>query len=182
MTTNEQATWRQIQDKIRQFNKRILNPFTLSFAGRRFSFYAIVQHEGRRSGREYHTPVLVAQAGDRFIIPLPYGEHVDWCRNVLAAGRCTVVWHGKAYRAGEPDIIDAEAGLPAFPGLVQNLLRRNARETGNDQFLRLNRLAEQEKSEYQRIVAQHPADETLKIVGAIVLVLLVFRAVLKRVK
>lgn len=74
------------------------------------------------------------------------------------------------------------AGLPAFPSLAQNLLRRNARRTGNDQFLRLKHLAEQGEAEYQRIVAQHPADEPLKIVGAIVLALLVFRAVLKRIK
>ena len=176
------ARWRQILGWIRQFNKRILNPFTLSFSGRPHSPYAIVRHVGRRSGRAYDTPVVAALAGDSFIIPLPYGEHVDWCRNVSAAGGCTVVWQGKAYRAGEPEVIDEAAGLPAFSSLVQNLIRRNTRRTGNDQFLRLKRLAEQDADAYQRITAEHPGDKPLKVVGAGILLVLAARGLSRRVR
>jgi hypothetical protein len=40
---------------------------------------------------------------------------VDWHKNVLAAGGCTLVWHGKAYGIDRIEPLDAEAGRAAFP-------------------------------------------------------------------
>ncbi len=47
-----------------------------------------VVHVGRKSGREYRTPVNMFRRGDRAVFAMTYGTGTDWLRNVLAAGRC----------------------------------------------------------------------------------------------
>ena len=106
---------RAFRDWVRQFNKRTLNPAVLNFAGRPWSPYAVVHHRGRRSGRTYSTPVGARPMPDGFILPLPYGSDVDWCRNVLAAGRCTISWNGNDYPVDEPEVIGAATVLPLVP-------------------------------------------------------------------
>jgi deazaflavin-dependent oxidoreductase (nitroreductase family) len=73
--------------------------------------YAQIEHTGRRSGRTYRTPVLAARVGSVFYVPVLYGEHSDWVRNVLAAGGCHVRHGGRAAQLCEPRVIDA-AGAP----------------------------------------------------------------------
>jgi deazaflavin-dependent oxidoreductase (nitroreductase family) len=106
---------RAFRDWVRHFNKRTLNPAVLNFAGRPWSPYAVVHHVGRRSGRMYSTPVNVRPTPEGFVIPLPYGSNVDWCRNVLAAGHCTISWNGNDYPVGEPEVIDVATVLSLVP-------------------------------------------------------------------
>jgi deazaflavin-dependent oxidoreductase (nitroreductase family) len=70
---------------IRPFTTRDLNPVTRLVAGRLPGF-AILHQRGRRSGRTYDTPMNVFRFGDACVFALTYGSHVDWVRNVLAAG------------------------------------------------------------------------------------------------
>ena len=77
--------------------------------------YATVKHIGRRSGRSYTTPVVAKPLGDGFVIPLPYDASVDWCRNVLAAGKCTLVWNEREYTLERPELIQQSQALKAFP-------------------------------------------------------------------
>ena len=102
-------------DRVRQFNKRTFNPWILKSAGTARSPFAIVEHAGRRSGAAYTTPVIVRPVPDGFVFALTYGPGVDWYRNILAAGSCTLRWRGKAYRLEQPGTLSAEAGLKAFP-------------------------------------------------------------------
>jgi hypothetical protein len=104
-----------LREKLIRFNKQTLNPATLKIAGRRSSVYATLQHIGRRSGRAYMTPVVAKPLGDGFVIPLPYDAGVDWCRNVLAAGTCTLIWNEQEYILERPEIIQASQALKAFP-------------------------------------------------------------------
>lgn len=46
----------------------------------------VVVHQGRRSGKEYQTPVNVFAAPDGYVLALTYGADTDWVKNVLAAG------------------------------------------------------------------------------------------------
>ena len=103
------------REKIIRFNKQTLNPATLKIAGRRSSVYATLKHVGRRSGREFMTPVVAKPLGDGFVIPLPYDSSVDWCRNVLAAGTCTLIWNDQEYTLEQPEIIQQSQALKAFP-------------------------------------------------------------------
>lgn len=48
--------------------------------------WAVVQHRGRKSGKEYSTPVAVLTTPDAFSIGLPWGKGTDWVRNLRAAG------------------------------------------------------------------------------------------------
>jgi deazaflavin-dependent oxidoreductase (nitroreductase family) len=107
--------FRVFREWERRFNKRTLNPAVLNLAGRSSSLYAVVHHVGRRSGRTYATPVRVRPTPEGFIIPLPYGRDVDWCRNILAAGRCTISWHGNDYPVGEPEVIDLATAVSLVP-------------------------------------------------------------------
>ena len=106
---------RAFRDWVRQFNKRALNPAILSFAGHPLRPYAVIHHVGRRSGQTYATPVNVRPTPEGFIIPLYYGSNVDWCRNVLAAGRCTITWKGNDYPVVEPEVIDPATVLSLVP-------------------------------------------------------------------
>lgn len=114
MTTTGTSLLDNLRYIIRQFNKWILNPVTLAFAGRRWSPHAVVRHVGRRTGRTYATPVVAASAEDSFVIPLAYGETVDWLRNVLLAGGCTIEWKGRAYKVTDPRVIGSSTALPSF--------------------------------------------------------------------
>ncbi len=104
-----------VRDRVRQFNKNVLNPMVLPMAGRSLPFYAVVHHVGRRSGRSYSTPVVAEPTEDGFVIMLPYGQQADWCRNVMAAGGGTILWCGREYAVGEPELIDGEMALEMLP-------------------------------------------------------------------
>ena len=114
----------RILGKVRIFNKRYLNPRALKIAGRLNSPYATLRHVGRRSGSMYTTPLVAdfAQNWDGFIIPLPYGVNTDWCRNVMAAGRCTITKDQVVYNIIEPTIVDAAVAFPELPALLRGTL------------------------------------------------------------
>ena len=136
---------RAFRDWVRHFNKRTLNPAVLTFAGRPLSPYAVVHHVGRRSGRTYSTPVSARPTPEDFVIPLPYGRDVDWCRNVQAAGHCTISWNGNDYPVGEPEVIDAATvwalvPLPRWRAQIwDGLLSRSPLKTVP--YLRVKRLS-----------------------------------------
>jgi deazaflavin-dependent oxidoreductase (nitroreductase family) len=103
--------------------KYTLNPLTRRLARSSFGPFTIVRHVGRRSGKLYETPIIVSPVADGFVIELTYGHDVDWHKNVLAAGGCTVVWHGKEYVIDKIEPLDTETGRAAFPRLQQLILR-----------------------------------------------------------
>jgi deazaflavin-dependent oxidoreductase (nitroreductase family) len=117
-----------LHDRIRQFNKRRLNPLVVKIAGGPYSPVALVKHKGRASGKEYRTPVLLKQVRGGFVLALTYGNKVDWYRNVVAAGGGTIRWHGVDYSVGAPVPIDREAGIRAFPPPLRVILRLNHTE------------------------------------------------------
>ncbi len=103
--------------------KHTLNRLTRRIARTGYGPFAIIRHIGRRSGKPYETPIIVEPAADGFVIELTYGPDVDWYKNVLAAGGCTVIWHGKDYVIDHLEPLDAETGRSAFPLPARLLLR-----------------------------------------------------------
>ena len=101
-----------IRDAVRSFNKHVLNPAMLLLAGRKHWYAAVIRHTGRRSGKSYATPVVAEQVAGGFILPLPYGEDVDWLRNLLAAGHATITVGGRTYDVAEPTVIEAATAGP----------------------------------------------------------------------
>ena len=104
-----------LRDVIRAFNKRVFNRVIMRVAGRRHSPIAVVRHVGRKSGKPYETPVMVAPIKDGFLFALTYGPEVDWYRNVSAAGRTALRWQGRTYRIENPKAVGRRSALPAFP-------------------------------------------------------------------
>ena len=112
-----------LSKRIRYFNKYVFNRLMLRFAGSSRSRFAVVRHVGRRSGKSYETPIIVAPLGADVVVALTYGPHVDWYRNLQAAGHGTLRWQGKSYaiRALEP--ISSTAALRQFSALQRKILR-----------------------------------------------------------
>jgi deazaflavin-dependent oxidoreductase (nitroreductase family) len=108
--------------------KYTLNPLTRKLARSSFGPFSIVRHIGRRSGKPYETPIIVAPIRGDFVIELTYGPDVDWHKNVVAAGGCRLVWHGKEYVISRIEPLDTASGLAAFPASQQLLLRLSGRK------------------------------------------------------
>jgi deazaflavin-dependent oxidoreductase (nitroreductase family) len=108
----------RVGNAVRRFNKFILNPFALWLVAHRRMYYAVLHHVGRRSGRVYATPVVARRVHEGVIIPMTYGAGADWCRNVLAAGGCTLTSSGKTYSLAAPRILTASSAEPLVPPLL----------------------------------------------------------------
>ena len=103
--------------------KYTLNPLTRRLARSSFGPFSIVRHVGRRSGKLYETPIIVSRVRDGFVIELTYGPDVDWHKNVLAAGSCSLVWHGQVYVIDKIEPLATETGRAAFPPSQRLILR-----------------------------------------------------------
>jgi deazaflavin-dependent oxidoreductase (nitroreductase family) len=109
---------------------------TSRIARSRVGPFALVRHVGRRSGRRYETPLILARVPEGFVAELTYGPDVDWYKNITAAGRCTVLHHGREYDVEGISDLPSEQGIAAFPAPARAILR-----TLNRQEFRLLRVA-----------------------------------------
>ena len=100
------------------------NPLMVHFAGSGWNpVFAVVEHRGRRSGREYSAPVAARRVDGGFVISLAFGAQVDWHRNLIAARGGTIRWRGVAHPIGAPERISPAAGLAAFHPIQRFFLR-----------------------------------------------------------
>jgi len=113
----------RIRNRFLRFLKNNFNPLTRRIAHSSHGPFSIVRHVGRRSGKTYETPIIVAPASDGFVFELTYGPEVDWYKNVMAAGGCTLFWHGKDYVIDKIEPLDTAAGRAAFPQPFRVALR-----------------------------------------------------------
>jgi deazaflavin-dependent oxidoreductase (nitroreductase family) len=119
------GTWpRPLLHAIRLFNKHVLNRLMVRRSGRPNAHAGVIRHTGRTSGRQYSTPVGVEQTADGFVLPVAYGTQADWLKNVLAAGRATVVTEGTAYDVVAPKLLDAATALPMLPAQQRRTFER----------------------------------------------------------
>ncbi|MGV9409468.1 nitroreductase/quinone reductase family protein [Nocardia sp. NPDC003693] len=120
---------------VRRFNRRVTNRGVMKSAGQPGASASIIKHVGRSSGKGYSTPVGITEAGDDFLISLPYGTTPDWLRNVLAAGQAEAVHEGRTYRVTEPELV-AAASVAGHQSRTERVAQR---VFGVDQVLRLRR-------------------------------------------
>lgn len=125
-----------VLNRVRRYARDVGNPRQLRSAGTPGANASILRHTGRRSGREYETPVTATQTADGFVIGLPYGPNTDWLKNVLASGSATMVYQGSSYPVDGPEVIpSAEAAHDFSAGE-----RRTLRLFGVEECLRLHRV------------------------------------------
>jgi len=91
------------------------NRLFLKISGRSMRAYSIVKHVGRRTGREYVNPVSAYPSRNGFVITILYGLDSQWVRNVLAAGRLTLVTRGREHVLDRPGLIPKAEALSAYP-------------------------------------------------------------------
>lgn len=104
-----------------------LNPLTTRLARSGHGPFSLIRHVGRRSGRTYETPVILARTRDGFVAELTYGPDVNWYRNIVASGGCVVVDRSGSHVVDRIETCDPETGLRAYgypQALVLRLLRR----------------------------------------------------------
>ncbi len=104
-----------------------LNRVTSQIARSGHGPFSLIRHVGRKSGRTYETPVILAKVPEGFIAELTYGENVNWYRNVVAAGGCAVVHHRVECRVTTIERCSAERGLSAYPGPFRLVLKAAGR-------------------------------------------------------
>jgi deazaflavin-dependent oxidoreductase (nitroreductase family) len=93
----------------------------------------VVIHRGRRSGREYRTPVNVFRGDGKIRIALTYGADSDWVKNVLAADGCRLHTRGHYLDLTAPRVVQ-DAGR----GAVHPPQRAVLRLLGVSEFLDLS--------------------------------------------
>lgn len=124
----------------------VLNPIVVRFAGTAwFPMVGILHHRGRRSGRAYATPLATSGFDGGFLVPLTFGAQADWCRNVLAAGGCDIVWKGTRWTATGPEVVEAAGARAELRAAMGPVTRFLIRTMGTRSFLRL-RVAASERS------------------------------------
>lgn len=114
----------------------VFNPLAMPVASSGvIPLWGVMRHRGRKSGRAFATPIALAATRDAFVVPLPWGDRTDWCRNVVAAGGGTIRYRGRDYAVRDPEVVSVDVARPAFPGPIRAILPA----TGIKTFLRVSR-------------------------------------------
>jgi deazaflavin-dependent oxidoreductase (nitroreductase family) len=118
----------------------LVNPAVRLAAGRRWMpVVGVLRHQGRRTGRACATPVGMRPLSGGFVLPLTFGDHSAWYRNVLAARGAAVTYRGATHRVVEPRVVGWSTAAPAFPRYE----RLQFRLIGIRQFLWVRRAPEE---------------------------------------
>ena len=103
------------------FNRRVLNHLMRPLA-RRLPGFGVVVHTGRKTGRQYRTPVNLFRHDNGYVIALTYGRDSDWVRNVLASAGCELESRGQTLRLTQPRLFRDERRL-SLPAPIRWLPR-----------------------------------------------------------
>ncbi|UXA05064.1 hypothetical protein KXD96_19090 [Mycobacterium sp. SMC-2] len=99
------------------------NALTRRIAGTKRSSWGLLTHVGRRSWRVYQTSLGATPYRDGFLLPLGYGPHTDWYRNLMATGVCTLAWKGQTYPLERPELVSCPDVMRAWPVRLRILLQ-----------------------------------------------------------
>ena len=100
---------------VARFNKRVTNRIQGLYAWL-VPPWAVIVHRGRRSGRQYRTPLFAFRRGRTLVIALLYGEESEWLRNLRKAGG-HVIRAGRTFAVGPPEVVE----LAAADSLLERL-------------------------------------------------------------
>ena len=108
---------------LARFNRRATNK-VLGPLARVTKPWAIVVHEGRKSGRIYETPVWAFRTDDGFVIALTYGgDATEWVKNVFASGRMTLRVRSVSHELTNPRLVHGDEGVQVMPATLRPVLR-----------------------------------------------------------
>jgi len=130
-TRNERSA--PLPRALARFNGNFANPVVCLVAGW-LPPLAIIRHRGRRTGRDFATPVLAFGTPDGLVVGVLYGMASDWVRNVRVAGSAQVQRRGAVREYRQVRLVSRDEGLH----LVPVLLRGPFRALGVRDFLELS--------------------------------------------
>jgi deazaflavin-dependent oxidoreductase (nitroreductase family) len=98
---------------------RLIGPLASRLPG-----MGVVVHVGRKTHRQYRTPVMVFRRGDQLTIALTYGRESQWVHNVLAEGRCDLETQNRTLPLSHPRLFrdDSRKTMPRVVRLILGLL------------------------------------------------------------
>jgi hypothetical protein len=130
-------------DAKRKRNKRFANKMVtrVGRAGRPHSIFAVMNVTGRRTGRQYTTPVRAVEQRRDFVVPLTYGLKTSWFVN-LQHNPGTLNWQGRSIPVGDPVVVPTSAVAHLLPLPSRFLLWLD----GTDQCVRIRKMNHQDQS------------------------------------
>jgi deazaflavin-dependent oxidoreductase (nitroreductase family) len=117
----------QLPQRLARFNRHVTNPIQRMWAGWAPSF-GILEHVGRRSGKEYRTPLNVFSADvdgkPGVAILLTYGPDRDWLKNLNAAGGGRMRRNGKTFGVTDPRTVTKAEAAPHVSARSRRIFAR----------------------------------------------------------
>lgn len=111
---------RPLVNATRKVFGRVVNPVWMWFSQRFDLDTAVVYHIGRKSGREYATPLCMVSTSEGFIVPAACGPNVDWLANLKATPKSKVAYEGVNHSTAA-EVVDLDqavhyaGGTPGCP-------------------------------------------------------------------
>lgn len=112
-----------VVNRVRMLIRDRFNPMQMQSAGAPGSYAAVVRHVGRKSGKNYETPVVIVPYEDGLVVSLPYGLRTDWVRNLMAAGSATLVYEGDTFTVDQLRVVPIDTISHVF-GSVERSTQR----------------------------------------------------------
>src|SRR4051794_21032393 len=106
----------QLPQWLARFNRHVTNPIQRLWAGWAPTM-GILEHLGRKSGKQYRTPLSVFTTDEGVAIMLTYGPNRDWLKNITATGGAHMRRYGKTIELVDPEVVSKAEAAQAVKGL-----------------------------------------------------------------
>jgi deazaflavin-dependent oxidoreductase (nitroreductase family) len=113
----------QLPQRLARFNRYVTNPIQRLWAGWAPGM-GILEHVGRKSGKQYRTPLGVFPTDDGVVIVLTYGPDRDWLKNITATGGAHIKSHGKTSEFVDPQVVPKADAARSVKGLWRPVVAR----------------------------------------------------------
>lgn len=110
----------QLPQWLARFNRHVTNPIQRMWAGWAPTM-GILEHVGRKSGKQFRTPLTVFTTDEGVAILLTYGPNRDWLKNITAAGGGRIKRYGKTFTVQDPRVMPKAEAAPAVKGWMRPL-------------------------------------------------------------
>ena len=107
---------------IHRLQVKYMNPVVKKVA-RFLPSFAVIEHRGRKSGKQYETVVNAHRKGDTLAVILGHGK-ADWVKNVLAAGEADMRLFRREVHIVNPRVVSAGTDDPTLPAVARRAAHR----------------------------------------------------------